>query len=64
MAAVGGIFFCALLIGMGCLIWYKRGQKIEAAAKKMAIAAASETEAMETKARGMVNTVEQAVGKS
>lgn len=63
MAAVGGILFCALLIGMGCLIWYKRGRKIQAAAKKIEGAAASDVKSVETKAQTIVNAADQTIKK-
>jgi hypothetical protein len=61
MAVIGGIFLCALLIGMGCLIWYKRGLKIEEAAKKVAGTVASDVKAAETRAQATVRSAEQAI---
>ena len=63
MAVAGGILFCALLIGMGCLVWYKRGHKIEGAVKKVAGSAASDVKSVETKAQTIVNAADQAIKK-
>jgi len=63
MEVVGGIFLCALLIGMGCLLWYKRGQKIQEAAKKIANTAVSVIKSVETKARAIVNSADEIIRK-
>lgn len=63
MEIVGGILFCALLIGMACLLWYKRGRRIQEFAKQMASTAVSDIESVETKAQAIVNSADQTIRK-
>ena len=63
MEVVGGIFLGALLIGMGCLVWYKRGRKIQAEARKIANIATSDIKSVETKTQAIVDAADQTIRK-